>query len=661
MFQFYFLRRVLSKPISIIFFRLKQDIILRLTWAGGVWGKMSANIEKGWQSRKSEGPCSVLIYEGEFSLNSQQHKVLSDICDSILSDDFEIFETKVGNLDICDFSKDWRFNKKWNNKYYKKYKFYEEKFVPYDVKFPWELSRLFYLVPLFARQWATVIEPDVLDRVKKILYRWRENNLLAYSVNWYPMEASMRVVSLVLMLDFVRLLQRRETEKFRELESLERQLAIMIAEHGHFIWLNREFTDVRGNHFTANLVALLLASCSLGFEDDSSCKKWLRYAIKWLDKEISLQFYNDGVNFEKSCGYHKLVLELFMLAAIVRDRIGKPFEKTSVSVLEKAACYSDAIMRPDGVAANFGDIDDAIALPFLINNPRSHGSVIELARTFFNKDLGTVAFEDKDKLASLFLLGSSHQRRVVAGGRELFTFADGGYVIVRCMNRGFFFMADVGEVGMAGRGGHGHNDLLSFELCIDGQAIVVDPGCSGYTADLVKMKHFRSTFNHSTIGLWGKEMARFSGHWTICNDALPLDINVAQKQGVVFIRAGHDGYERIAQGTKIYRTFHICPENQEVIIKDEVGVGAKHAEACWNFPLGECAVISSGPHSLTLRLTDGQKVDFESELEISLLPYQLSYGYGQEVTRSKIVSRCVLTEGEHSRIFRFHRNSGIKR
>src|SRR4029079_1395988 len=41
-------------------------------------------------------------------------------------------------------------------------------------------------------------------------------------------------------------------------------------------------------------------------------------------------------------------------------------------------------------------------------------------------------------------------------------FPDGGFYVLRSRDAHVFI--DCGEVGMRGRGGHGHNDILSFEL-----------------------------------------------------------------------------------------------------------------------------------------------------------------------------------------------------
>ena len=659
MFSFGLLRRVVTKPLLVIFFRFKQEGILRLKLVTGFWQKFSYKTEQYLWENIFFDSSTVLINSGPVILNELQRKALYETTSSIMSSQFKLFGHRVPNLEECDFASDWRFKKKWPNQYYKNYKFYEEKSVPYDVKFPWELSRLHYLVPVLAWQWADKTDYVILEKIFTLLNRWREENPLAYSVNWYPMEASMRVITLVMMLDFVRLLKNREVGNCSAIEKLEKQLVIMLAEHGEFVWANREFTDVRGNHFTANLVALLLASVALGTERQVY-GRWRLYAMKWLDKEIFLQFCADGVNFEKSCAYHKLVLELFMLAAVVRERMGKPFAASNKLLLANAACYSDAVMRPDGIAANFGDTDDAIALPFTIDNPRSHAPVVELARAFFNKDLGTVPFDEKDKLASLFILGFSRQQQMEPKEREIINFPVGGYIVVRCQAIGFFFMVDVGEVGMSGRGGHGHNDLLSFELCIAGQAIVVDPGCSGYTSDLVKKNLYRSTFSHSTVGLFGEEIARFSGHWGICNDAHPLNIGISEQSEAITIRAGHDGYERFVAGTKVWRSFEVNPEQQEVTIKDKIHIASEEANVCWNFPLGELTPTAIDSNRIILGTNQDVNVTVYAELPVSLVPYCLSHGYGQEIESQKIAAKCRLTKGIHRYLFRFCQNKGQK-
>jgi hypothetical protein len=54
-------------------------------------------------------------------------------------------------------------------------------------------------------------------------------------------------------------------------------------------------------------------------------------------------------------------------------------------------------------------------------------------------------------------------------------FDAGGFFVMRGSARTHVFI-DCGEVGMRGRGGHGHNDVLSFELMLDGLNVITDSG-----------------------------------------------------------------------------------------------------------------------------------------------------------------------------------------
>ena len=100
-------------------------------------------------------------------------------------------------------------------------------------------------------------------------------------------------------------------------------------------------------------------------------------------------------------------------------------------------------------------------------------------------------------------------------------FPSGGVVVVR--QGGNYLFVDIGEVGLKGRGGHGHNDLLSYELTLQGRPIVVDPGCPVYTGDLALRDRFRGTACHNGTRIDGEEIAPLKGPWTISNAALPRD------------------------------------------------------------------------------------------------------------------------------------------
>jgi hypothetical protein len=244
--------------------------------------------------------------------------------------------------------------------------------------------------------------------------------------------------------------------------------------------------------------------------------------------------------------------------------------------------------------------------------------------------------------------------RVVAGP-ELRYYDKGGYVVIRNRDNGFFLMVDVGEVGMSGRGGHGHNDLLSFELRIDRHPVVVDPGCSGYTADLAKKSKFRSTEFHSTVQLFNAEIARFAGHWAIHNDAVPHGVMVeATPQGAV-VQAGHFGYSRLYSGAFVRRVLSVDAIKQMVKISDEVETPVDNSSVRWHFPSGGFTP-TVGPDGLCFQISEIANVTFTSPFPFDIAQSLYSEGYGRECTGYVVVGEACVNKGKHV----FHFEIGLK-
>src|SRR5207342_2892914 len=125
-------------------------------------------------------------------------------------------------------------------------------------------------------------------------------------------------------------------------------------------------------------------------------------------------------------------------------------------------------------------------------------------------------------------------------------FPDGGFYVLRSPYA--HVIVDCGDVGMNGRGGHGHNDILSFELFMNGFNVVTDCGAYLYTASREWRNLFRSTAFHNTLQVDGEELNRFLGSdalWQLQYDAKPTGAVMQPGQGVDRFRGGHSGYARL--------------------------------------------------------------------------------------------------------------------
>src|SRR6185369_12436594 len=110
---------------------------------------------------------------------------------------------------------------------------------------------------------------------------------------------------------------------------------------------------------------------------------------------------------------------------------------------------------------------------------------------------------------------------------------------------------------MNGRGGHGHNDCLSFEAVLNGVQLVVDPGSYVYTASYEWRNRFRSTRFHNTPVIDEQEQSRFLGAqylWSLRADAKPTVLEWRTTSRLDVLRASHSGYTRLANPVTVMRT-----------------------------------------------------------------------------------------------------------
>ena len=547
----------MRKPPRVIAFRALQALGLFYASRSGYWRRAARRADIAQYAIADAvvlAPLPALLAMPE-PLRERLHAQAEQIAHG----QWAIFGAPMPDPLSADFSADWRYDHAWPKGDYRQHRFYTPKPVPYDVKFAWEFSRLQYLVPVALDQLVNGVDPARLAWVHAVLQRWRDENPLAETVNWYPMEASMRVVTLTVLAEVFEYL----AQGGADVALTQHLLLCMLREHGDFVWRNREFTDMRGNHFTANLVALLLAGYHAGNP------RWVHYARQWIPREALLQFLEDGGNFEKSFSYHKLVLELFLLASVALQRMGEPFDPAVQERLSSAAIFCGHITRPDGLSPIVGDTDDAYGLPFYLGHPRHHGQAIALAEQWFGLAPQRALPFIEDGFACWAMLGCA-PHAAAAAAQATHHFAASGFVTVRDFSRGFYFVMDIGEVGMHGRGGHGHNDLLSFELWLGGHPIVMDPGCSTYTGDLEKKRAYRSTRAHNTLWVGEQEMAEITGHWSIANHAVPVDVSVLGGTERVAISAAHQGYSRLHEGLRVSRWVELVPTQDMVTIHDAV-------------------------------------------------------------------------------------------
>jgi hypothetical protein len=435
-----------------------------------------------------------------------------------------------------------------------------------DVKVPWEISRLQWLLPTGQ---AYLLDRD--ERHARIaletIDEWIEANPYGASVNWAsPMEAALRIVTLTWLFHTLAGSDAWNDPGFRF------RFLRALYLHGDFVGRNLELSSVNGNHLDADAAGIVFAG--LFFGAGRVAARWADTGWSLLVRELPRQVTPDGVDFEMSTAYHRLVTELFLLPALLRRCVGLDVPHAYITRLEAMARFAAAYTRPDGTSPAWGDADDGRALPLggqPLGDHRYLGATMAAA---WGADVPVAG--PRDEVA--WLLGTT-----AAGGLvdtqppASQPFPEGGCAVLRSGTDHVF--VDCGPVGLGGLGGHGHNDVTSIDATLDGVALVLDPGTYTYTRSPQWRNRFRSTASHNAVQVDGEELNRLGEPhhlWSLRDDARPLLGPVSVDGPWHAVRMGHTGYERLADPVEVARTVRLDTERHALHVVDEVVARDEH-------------------------------------------------------------------------------------
>jgi hypothetical protein len=435
-----------------------------------------------------------------------------------------------------------------------------------DVKVPWEISRLQWLLPC-AQAYIVDRDDRWAEAAATIIDEWIEGNPYARSVNWcVAMEPALRILTWTYLFHAF-----ADAPSWRPAAFRGRFLRALYL-HADYVERHIERSDVNGNHYDADAAGLVFAGLFFGAGRDA--ERWLERGWRILVEELPRQVGADGVDYEASTSYHRLVTELFLLPALYRERHGLPTPDAYRERVAAMAHFSSVYTRVDGTSPFWGDADDARALPLggqPLSDHRYLGGLVaaawgdERARREFAGSRAEVAW----------LLGYDAAATLVEGtppGSEAFRDA-GVFVLRRDADHVF---VDCGPVGLAGRGGHGHNDALSFEAALAGRTLISDAGSFVYTASPAERNRFRATRSHNTPVVDEAEQATLVPQllWSLGNEAEPFVDEWRVTPEAVAFRGGHKGYLRLPRPVEIRREIEL--RDRRLAMRDSFTGAGEH-------------------------------------------------------------------------------------
>ena len=503
-----------------------------------------------------------------------------------------------------------------------------------DIKIPWELSRLQHLLVLGQAYQLIQNEKYALEYESQIK-DWVDNNPVDYGVNWAcTMDVAIRATNLVVSQYFFIESSGIENEFWDEfMQSLY--------QHMIFIRSNIEYGIIRGNHYLTDICGLVVLG--LFFRSLKIGKNNLKFAINNLLKEMDYQIYGDGTDHECSIYYHAFVTELFLFTTIFLKKDGYEFPLWYLNKLQKMLEFIMYYIKPDGTSPIIGDCDDGRFIKYSHSTPVNHKHLMALGALFFNRsDFKRVAKNDIEDIAWIY--GNSGINKyyeienISESEIELSSqgFPDSGFYILR--SKRVYLMVRAGDIGLRGRGGHGHCDQLGFELNIYGTDIFVDPGSYVYTGDPEMRNLFRSTQYHNTVVIDNKEQNRFDVNnlFRMNNDTKTEVVHYNFTDHVDEVLAKHHGYAKVL-GVVHSRKFILNKEDDILTIIDEFAGNGNHLFE-WFFHLSPCCMETSIIQGRVELIFNNCRVamTYPEGLEIDVSYGYISKSYGHK-TMAKIV------------------------
>ncbi len=310
-----------------------------------------------------------------------------------------------------------------------------------------------YLFPL-VKKWKETGEKKYLDKTEEIITGWVDSNPVGSNPAWASYSTALRIVNWISYYGYA---SAAMTERFRA--------KFLSSLHQQFVYLSSHLEkDILGNHFFEDLKSLVIAA--LFFKDDTVLEK----ALSEFRTECKEEILPDGMHFELSPMYHKIIFEGMLKVAAALRGVGRKDAEIEIflqPMLDVTYSFENGLER----VPLFNDGGNNVA--------KSLDALLVAAKEGFG-----INPRFKSRLES-----------------------SGFYIFEKCIGTHMWkLVVDAGQPGPKYIPGHTHCDAMSYELFCDGKPIVVN--CGTYAYQCKERSFFRSTAAHNTVMVEGIEQSK---------------------------------------------------------------------------------------------------------------------------------------------------------
>jgi len=409
-----------------------------------------------------------------------------------------------------------------------------------DARVVWELNRLHHLVTL-GQAYAYTRDERFTEEFLIQLSSWYRRNPPKFGINWtVAMEAAIRSINIIAALDLFR------DSTLIDVDSFGLIVKMLIA-HARFIDENLESSPtLASNHYLSDLIGLFAIGSTLPELRESP--RWVETAVGGLLEEMERQILADGVDYEGSTAYHRLVVELYFAFFHLSSRCGIDLPQQYFEKLEAMFDFVRHYLKPDRTAPLIGDSDDGRLIKFKDRPAVDQSYLMSLGAVMFkNGDFRRRGPIDEEAIWWMGSEGVEAYDRLPAATREPVSKAYNHAQIFIQRSGPLYAISDCGEHGIMGRGSHAHSDALSIEVYCYGRTWLRDPGTFVYSASEVWRNRFRSTAYHNTVRIDREEISEIVKDQPFAlGRNHPVQVNAWESNVEEdMLDAQHSGYSRL--------------------------------------------------------------------------------------------------------------------
>ena len=357
------------------------------------------------------------------------------------------------------------------------------------------------------------------DWHRKLIQRWINDNPPGFKNGWEPYPSSLRIINWI--------------KWFLLNGNLKQEWLDSLASQTRFLSQNLEY-HLLGNHLFANAKALIFAGL---YFQGTEADEWYKTGIKILNKELPEQVLSDGGNFELTPMYHAIFLEDLLDIINLHQLYKKKLPSDVTPKVLQMFKWLKAMCHPDGDIAFFNDTALGMA----------------------------------PNLSQLLDYAKRLKLHIVDDNNQITYLEESGYI--RISKNDLVIIADVADIGPDYIPGHGHADVLSFELSLFGERVIVNSGISTYESGADRNMQ-RGSRAHSTITIDDVNSSEVWGGFRVAKRAKVFNINNPKENGYIEFSACHDGYKKLNGKVVHCRQWRVSENSLEIM--DSIAGSEKH-------------------------------------------------------------------------------------